>query len=227
MAPTIEENLRIWDGRDWSRGGEEWSGPWGCSDRQWREQLLPLVERFLDCGTILEIGPGAGRWTQFLKDRCRRLLAVDLSPKCVDICRRRFADSPHVHLMVNDGMTFSAVKSRCVDFIFSFDSLVHADPPVLRSYIKEAARILKPNGAGFIHHSNLGACPDDGMPSEQDQHWRSRTMTAELFRSFCEEAGIRCEHQKLVDWSGTGHNIDCFSIFRQPSRSIWSRFFGK
>jgi hypothetical protein len=43
-----------------------------------------------------------------------------------------------------------------VDFIFSFDSLVHAEDAVLKAYVAEFAKKLRPNGAAFLHHSNLG-----------------------------------------------------------------------
>jgi len=40
----------------------------------------------------LEIAPGHGRWTQFLQRLCQSLVAVDISEKCVEHCKTRFAD---------------------------------------------------------------------------------------------------------------------------------------
>ena len=67
--PTIERNKELWDGLyHWSEMGDEWSKQWGCPYMQWYGMLLPRIHSFLPAKTILEIAPGYGRWTQFLKD---------------------------------------------------------------------------------------------------------------------------------------------------------------
>jgi hypothetical protein len=48
------------------------------------------------------------------------------------------------------------LNSGSVDFAFSFDSLVHAEADVIQAYVEQLASILRPGGAAFIHHSNLG-----------------------------------------------------------------------
>jgi Methyltransferase domain len=47
------------------------------------------------------------------------------------------------------------VPDQSIDFVFSYDSLVHADTEVLSAYLSEVARVLTPTGAAFLHHSNL------------------------------------------------------------------------
>lgn len=49
------------------------------------------------------------------------------------------------------------VADSSVDFAFSFDSLVYVEAEVLKGYLTELARVLKPDGVAFLHHSNLGA----------------------------------------------------------------------
>ena len=68
---------------------------------------IPRLMRFLPAGTILEIAPGFGRFTQYLLPFATRLIGVDLSPKCVEACRSRFPDSPQASFLVNDGLSFS------------------------------------------------------------------------------------------------------------------------
>jgi hypothetical protein len=75
------------------------------------------------------IGPGFGRWTQYLRRLCIRLIVVDLSERCIDSCRRRFAGDRHIEYIVNDGTSLEQIPDGSVDFIFSFDSLVHAVSP--------------------------------------------------------------------------------------------------
>src|SRR6266550_6857049 len=62
---------------DWKDAGEEWSAPWGTSAAQWFGAILPRVRAFLPAETILEIAPGFGRWTYYLKDYCQELWIVD------------------------------------------------------------------------------------------------------------------------------------------------------
>ena len=58
---------------DWKDEGEEWSAPWGTSSAQWFGAILPRIRDCLPAETILEIAPGFGRWTHYLKDHCRDL----------------------------------------------------------------------------------------------------------------------------------------------------------
>jgi SAM-dependent methyltransferase len=144
--PSVEDNLAYWDGYDWSKDGEEWSSRWGGSDAQWVGSIFPRIRRFLPANTILEIGSGLGRWTQYLKDYCKCLIAVDLSPTCVDACRLRFKEFPHIQCHANDGKSLAMIPDRSIDFAFSFDSLVHADAVTVKTYLHQLATKFAPNG---------------------------------------------------------------------------------
>ena len=76
---------------DWKEAGEEWSQPWGSSAAQWTGTIFPRIRECLPADTILEIAPGFGRWTHYLKDYCSELWAVDKSSDCIEACRQRFA----------------------------------------------------------------------------------------------------------------------------------------
>ena len=90
--PSIEENKRLWErDYDWHQGGSEWSQWWGSVDMQWFCCLLPRIHCLIPCKRILEIGPGFGRWTEFLKDYCDSLDVSDLSEKCIEACKKRFS----------------------------------------------------------------------------------------------------------------------------------------
>ena len=207
--PTLEWNSSIWDATyDWSEAGEEWSQCWGGSECQWYGSIFPRIARYLPAPAVLEIAPGFGRWTRFLLKDCHRLTGVDLSERCVHFCRKRFSFHPHVDFYVNDGRSLTNIADSSIDFVFSFDSLVHAEDEVIAEYLREIARKLNPNGVGFIHHSNLGAYP----PDTASPHMRSRSMTAAKFAIFCEAAGLACISQEMVNW-GQAELIDCFSTF--------------
>jgi SAM-dependent methyltransferase len=225
---------------DWKDAGEEWSEPWGTSAAQWQEAILPRIRDCLPAQTILEIAPGFGRWTQYLRDYCQNLWAVDRVTECVEACRQRFAGDPRVHCELNDGRSLSILPDASVDLVFSFDSFVHMDREIVDAYLSEIARKLKPGGKGFVHHSNFGAFT--GSLRERLPHWltkpliklhifdwahhRNPSMSAELFRDLCARHGLRCLTQELVNWRGR-RLIDCLSLFvrsdsvpQQPTRVI-------
>ena len=76
----------------WKDAGEEWSAPWGGSEAQWFGAIFPRISEYLRAGTILEIAPGFGRWTHYLREQCERLHVVDPDPRCIEACRRRIED---------------------------------------------------------------------------------------------------------------------------------------
>src|SRR5437879_6478092 len=155
--PTVEQNLRQWDANyEWAKRGEEWSASWGGAEAQWFGAILPRIHAFVPATIILELAPGFGRWTNYLKDYCDHLIVVDLAETCIHACRERFAASSHITYHVNDGTSLSMIPDGSLDFVFSFDSLVHAEADVIAAYIRQLAKKLAPNGVGFLHHSNIG-----------------------------------------------------------------------
>lgn len=236
--PTVERNLESWNkGYDWVDQGEEWSSTWGGSEAQWFGSIFPRVHAFLPTDTILELAPGFGRWTHYLRKYCAHLTIVDLAETCINACRQRFSADAHITYHVNDGKSLAMIPDKSVDFVFSFDALVHAEADVLQAYLSQLADKLKPNGVGFIHHSNLGAYQQTFSASQRipdrlrtplinrgllDQtHWRAFSMTARTFEQYCEQAGLQCISQETVNW-GTKRMIDCFSLFT-PKDSTWAR----
>jgi SAM-dependent methyltransferase len=209
LVATIEENLLKWSKYAWPKGGEEWSRRWGGARREWFHTIFSRILPFLPAPSVLEIAVGRGRWTGFLLDRCERYHGVDIVESCVEHCRRRFAGRRKAVFSLNDGKTLPMVADRSVDFVFSFDSLVHADRDAIGSYLRDLSRKLVVGGYGFIHHSNMGAYA--GAPVS-NPHWRDPGMSGELFAALCVEAGLTCVAQETVSWNQPQMS-DCFSLF--------------
>lgn len=224
---SVGHNKTWWQRYDWDQSGDEWSRPWGGVDAQWFGALLPRIHRFLPAAEILEIACGYGRWTSYLKDNCHRLTAVDLSANCITACRERFADEPHMRFIANDGLTLPGVADASVDFAFSFDSLVHVDQSTIASYLSELRRVLKSDGAAFIHHSNLGAysagytklarIPKVGgalrrLHVVEYQHVRDPGVSADFVAREAERSGLRCIGQEIIPWLARRTFIDCISL---------------
>ena len=236
--PSIQQNYERWQQHQWAQSGDEWSPGRSAEGTSvlWSRTILPRIEKYLPAGTVLEIGPGFGRWTHFLRRYAGQLILVDLSDRCIESCRRRFAGDTRLRYLVNDGASLEGVPDASVDFIFSFDSLVHAEADAIGAYLGQAARKLKAGGAGFLHHSNLGAFIRDRNGRVPwfvtRQHWRGASMSADVFERQCRQAGLRCRSQELINWIGRELDadrhrlpgpcmplIDCLSVFTNDAPS--------
>jgi hypothetical protein len=118
------------------------------------------------------------------------------------------------------------IPDGSIDFVFSFDSFVHPDREIIEAYLRELGTKLKIGGKGFIHHSNFGEyvnTPRERIPETLAKplikakildwaHHRNPSMSAELFRALCEQHGLHCISQELVNWRGR-RLIDCLTLF--------------
>ena len=157
---------------------------------------------------VLEIGPGAGRWTEFLVPRASRLVVVDLTPACLAICRERFKQAAHIEYVVNDGSDLSVIPADTIDRIWSWDVFVHIQSQEVERYVRHFARILSPGGRGVIHHSN-GA---------RGAGWRS-VVTAEEMAGLCQAHGLAVLRQFNTWGDGrwtTPLPADLVTVFEKP-----------
>lgn len=220
--PSIDENLNSWD-KDWGHDGTEWSSAWGTNEAMWRHSVHSRIGRFLPASSILEIAPGRGRMTQYLLPQCKSYVGIDLAAECVRACQERFAKESHATFATTNGTELQAAADSSIDFAFSWDSLVHADAAVMKAYIAELARCLKPGGFAFLHHSNLHAYFDEaaGKVTLENAHWRDPTVSADTVRAACETNGMHLRVQELLGWS-VPHFSDCFSLMRRPVGDVGS-----
>lgn len=228
---SIKKNLEIWNDPDhWETGsrgngvplkdGEKWSAAWGGSKNQWDQVLHPRISSYIPSARILEIAPGYGRWTQYLLGECKQLTVVDLAPVCIEKCKERFKDFDHIEYMVNDGKSLVDIEQDSVDFIFSFDSLVHVDIPEMRSYVEEFYRVLKDGGVCFFHHSNLG---EYGSEVKSATHLRSVTVSADNIYEVARSTGFGDVFQECIPWSKENHDsgifLDCMTVLKKSPGS--------
>jgi SAM-dependent methyltransferase len=221
---SITSNSISWDkGDGWTiyDDGEGWSSFWGSSEAQWHGAIRPRIAPWLPSGTILEIAPGHGRWTRFLLAEAKAYHGVELSGECAEFCRARFCDAGHASFHQNDGRTIPMVGDRSCDFIFSFDSLVHVEMDALKSYIEECARILKPGGVAFLHHSNMGVYADPFNPD-----WFAYDVSHAGVKEHIERIGCFPWLQEGVHWCyGADRCNACFTVFSNRPPKEEFRFF--
>jgi SAM-dependent methyltransferase len=189
------ENRQRWDSWDWSNGGEEWS-----ASPEWRGALIDdVLARWIPRErVVLEIGPGAGRWSAALMERASRLILVDVSKRPLELCKSRFRDVENIEFVLSSGTDVPGIANGSVDAVWSFDVFVHIAPLDQASYLREIARVLAPGGVAVIHHAdgrNRGL-----LPSRHG--WRS-PMSRDLFASLASSSGLLVECQ-LDSWGPDG-----------------------
>lgn len=232
--PSLEENIKAWgNAQRWTgdlEDGDKWSRAWGSAEMQWYGSILPRIHKYistpsqvLHVGSILEIAPGYGRWTQYLQALCKKLIVVDLNSNCIEACQEKFSSLSHIEYHVNDGKSLEMIEDQSIYFLFSYDSFVHMEINVVDSYLSEITRKLKPNGIGFIHHSNLGEYLGEVDSGDVQSHWRAKTVTAKAFKQSASTHSLACLSQELFNWGNEkGKNTDCFSIIT-PEGSKWTK----
>ena len=188
-------NRAWWDRYDWTGGGEEWS-----ASAEWKQALiddvlLTLIPAGVD---VLEIGPGAGRWSAVLAERASRLVLVDVSEEPLRACRERLAQFENVSYVHGGGSALRGVADASIDAVWSFDVFVHIAPVDFVAYLDEIARVLRAGGVAVIHHS-------DGRNRGRllSRHgWRA-PMSRELIAALAQHRGLVVT-QQFDSWGERG-----------------------
>lgn len=148
--------------------GEQWGDP---AAPRWRRLLGSLVgkARFRKLPQVvaeyiepyvrpdavcLEIGPGGGRWTQFLL-AARELVLVDLNAEFFDYLRERFPEAVgRMRFYQTRGYELAGVADASVDFAFSFGTFVHIEPEGIDAYLGELRRVLRPGAIAVLQYAD-------------------------------------------------------------------------
>jgi SAM-dependent methyltransferase len=102
--------------------------------------------------TVLEIGPGGGRWTRYMLE-AKQLYVVDYHQEMLDELRSNF-NRRNMTFIKNSGDDFPGVPDASIDFLFSFGAFVHLDLEIIDGYLRNIRRVLAPNATAVIHYSD-------------------------------------------------------------------------
>jgi SAM-dependent methyltransferase len=188
-------------------------------DVQWRKVIWPIIKD-CDFAVCLDLACGHGRNSERLRQHASVVHMVDINQTCLDACEVRFGrqkDSCRFFYHRTDGNHLRMLHDGQITFGYSWDSMVHFDKLVMRDYVLEFARVLRPGATAFLHHSNLGTVrPDSDWAANNGTR---SDMTAELMCAYAAEAGLKVRFQRLsglADGWGTD-DLDCLSLVEKPS----------
>jgi ubiquinone/menaquinone biosynthesis C-methylase UbiE len=183
---SLVANKNIWESWDWNTaGGEEWT-----LSKEWKESLIKnVLHKYIPSGGyILEIGCGAGRWTEVLVEMTSQFIGVDISESCIKICSEKFGNKPGRKFLLGNGKDLSGVETDSIDALWSFDVFVHINKAEVASYVQEFNRVMRQGSIGVVHHGASGGI---------DGGWRSDLTTTD-FHSF-----LKKENFSILDYFDT------------------------
>ena len=135
FAPDIQQTF-----------GDEWKAYGGVLAEHEAEfkQYFDLVDlETLRQARVCDLGCGSGRWSTFLKDRCRELVLVDFS-EAIFMARKNLAGCDRA-LFFHGDLKNLPFRESFADFLFSLGVLHHLPTPCLdevRALYRAAPRLL-------------------------------------------------------------------------------------
>ena len=159
----------------------------------------------------LEIGCGVGRMTRWAAEAFAEVHAVDVAPAMIQQAGERLRGYSNVTLHLGSGYDLDFAGAASFDLAFSYIVFQHI--PVraaIENYIREAARVLKPNGA-FKFQLN-GDLASPGSTRERDT-WAGETFSLEQVRRVIADAGLA-----VVAAEGMGTQYFVLTCRKEPWR---------
>ena len=123
---------------------------WYCQSSGWKHQLeneiLPWSLDGVDLGEeVLELGPGPGLTTDWLRQRCKHITCLELDPTLAHSLRQRVGNE-NVTVQLGDA-TAMPFHDKTYSAVLSFTMLHHVPSSGLQDRLfAEAHRVLKPGG---------------------------------------------------------------------------------
>jgi ubiquinone/menaquinone biosynthesis C-methylase UbiE len=133
--------------------------------------------------TILDIGCGTGRMTEFMAKDFKKVIGVDISGEMIRQARIRMKDWPNLELFETDGNIFP-IPDNSVNIAFSYIVFQHIKTKeMVESNFKEVYRVLKPGG---LFKVLLRADRPDNM----DKWWNGVNYDEEGIDDLCRMTGF-------------------------------------
>ena len=169
----------------------------------------------------LEIGPGGGRFTSLLLPRTEALHVAEPSKTMLRLLRQRFGATANLIEHHTDGTTLPSLRPGSLDYVFAFDVFVHFEPRLVYWYLRELERLLKPQGVGIIHYSNVLTPVGWGRFERELKENLQQKSELNAFGVMCPQLMLRfLEALKLEVISADVGLIprDAVAVFRKPVR---------
>jgi len=148
-------------------------------------------DRFFKNGTILEIGCGTGRMTEFMAREFKTVIGIDISGEMIRQAKDRLKDSTNVELMETNGSSIP-LPDNSVDYAFSYLVFQHIKTRnMVEKNFGEVSRVLKP---GRMFKVLLRT----DEQKDVTPWWSGVHYDEELLRELCQRMGFSVVKLKYV-----------------------------
>jgi len=168
-----------------------------------QDDLLKSMIDFREA-TVLEIGCGNGRMTEFLAGIFKNVYVVDISSRMIELAESRLAHLKNINFFVGDGL-HCAVPGNAVDLVFSYIVFQHF--PTMGMVLEnmgEVKRVLKPGGLAKIQ-------------------FRGKPAFGGVFRIFKWYYGVYLTKEKVLDLARK-LDLQILSISGEKTKEMWVIF---
>lgn len=206
LEEKVELEATFWRKRDYYNKYEH------AIERAWPRILSWIADA--DFSVVVDLAAGQGRNSRKLLERAQRLYIVDVLDENIDYCRERFAGDARVSFIENNGLDLAAIPDDAVTLVYCWDAMVHFESDIVRRYLKEFRRVLRPGGRAFCHHSNYTGKPGGFLRGGNLGPSRRNFMSKSLYAHYAILEGLEVVRQQVIDW--TEPELDCLSLVQKP-----------
>lgn len=177
-----------------------------------REDVLKLIinddilKSKIDFGSasVLEIGCGNGRMTQFIAQNFKKVYAADISPHMIDLARERLKNLNNIEFFVVDGNQLP-IKNNTADLIFSYIVFQHFPSKIMiEENLKEVKRVLSNGGVAKIQ-------------------FRGKVSSGGIFRMFKWYYGVFFSEDELSNIL-IKNSLKPIKIYKANEKELWAVF---
>ena len=150
----FNDNIKSWSDEKYIAKYRKSSG--------WLDSLLAPEKHILNfignlsIDSMLDIGVGGGRTTQYFHKITNDYLAIDYSEKMIKICNQKFKNLKNAKFEVSDARNMKSIKDSSIDFVlFSFNGIDNVDLNDRSLILDEMRRVCRPGGHICFSSHNL------------------------------------------------------------------------
>jgi SAM-dependent methyltransferase len=214
-------------GHSYSHLGDEWNDDGTESRDRDSFYFAAYANRFIKPDmTVLEVGPGGGKWSVRIAPKVKRLIVLDVAEEMLRRTKLRCEAQgiSNIDFVLANGRDFQSIPDESIDFFFSYDVFVHIALEDTWPYTQEIARILKPGGQGACHYA-INSVPEAWNRIEQNNSWyRFGKHTLGQYYYFSPEALVRMYERcglRVAGQHQEGWNFVC--VFEKPLVNVVAR----
>ena len=137
--------------------------------------------------TILEIGSYDGFFIEYYKD-FNKIILSDITEYS-----NLYPNNPNFDFVLLNGHDLSNIQKNSVDVVFSIDTFIRFDKMIIKTYILDLIRILKPGGYMILHIPNIFHARSMLMGFTNV----SKTFYRNLLSNYCDEIIFNDELHQL------------------------------